>query len=130
MATKRGASKNLLTSTFLIIAAVNVGQRVLRATHSRGGSIVSGAVSLKVIADSAGTSICLFPVNAPPASPAPAPTRAPMPAPLPPPAIPPISAPPAAPPPVVAAVLLPLPLAVFPSTLVWIGYLCPATEML
>src|SRR5215469_3271707 len=68
--------------------------------------------SLKLTADSAGRTMSLLPVKALPAVPAPAPARAPIAAPLPPPAIPPIRAPRPAPPPVVAAVLLPLPLTV------------------
>src|SRR5215470_1051151 len=79
---------------------------------------VMGCVSVKASAASAGYSICLFPVIAPPTKPAPAPTAAPMAAPFPPPAIPPINAPPAAPPPVVAAVLLPFPFSVLLKTLV------------
>src|SRR5215471_7020016 len=79
-------------------------------SHWLGGGKVRAVVKVKLRADSAAISICLFPVSAPPIKPAPAPARAPMPAPLPPPAIAPISAPPAAPPPVVAAVLFPFPL--------------------
>src|SRR5262249_48263928 len=74
------------------------------------GLIVTGAVSSKLNADSAGREISrLPPVNAEPTFPAQAPTRAPMAAPLPPPASPPIKAPPPAPPPIIAAVRLPLP---------------------
>src|SRR6202451_4900248 len=95
-------------------------RRMLDSNHWPGGGSVNGADIRKLSADSAGISICWFPVTAPPNNPAPAPHRAPMPAPLPPPAIPPINAPPAAPPPVVAAVRLPFPLTVFSSTAVWI----------
>src|SRR6266566_4535256 len=96
-------------------------QRSRYSGHLAGGGRVNGAVKVKLSGDSAGISICLFPVKAPPTNPAVAPTSAPMPAPFPPPASPPINAPPAAPPPVVAAVRLPLPLIVLLSTLVWIG---------
>src|ERR1700758_844688 len=97
--------------------------------HCGGGS-VKGSANVKLSADSAGISICLFPVTAPPIKPAPAPASAPMPAPLPPPAKPPINAPPAAPPPVVAAVLLPLPFCVLLSGVVWISYVWSPSEML
>src|SRR5215468_3370878 len=86
--------------------------------QSCDGGRVKDSLSVNVRADSAGISICLLPVAAPPIKPAPAPTSAPMAAPLPPPAIPPISAPPAAPPPVVAAVRFPLPFEVLLNTLV------------
>src|SRR6185437_15424262 len=58
---------------------------------------------------SAGSTICLLPVNAEPAVPAPPPASAPNAAPLPPPAKPPMSAPSPAPPPMNAALRLPLP---------------------
>src|SRR6266576_5357406 len=87
---------------------------------SGGGGNVRDSFRVKLRADSAGISTCLFPVAAPPIKPAPAPMSAPMPAPLPPPAIPPINAPPAAPPPVVAAVLFPFPFVLLLTTLVWI----------
>src|SRR5207249_7516344 len=71
----------------------------------------SGCWSLKVSADSAGSTMSLLPLNAAPVVPAPPPARAPMAAPLPPPARPPISAPTPAPPPAITAVRLPFPLA-------------------
>src|SRR5437764_2009521 len=73
--------------------------------------ISTGCSSLKLTADSAGSTISLFPVKAAPAVPAPAPAAAPMAAPLPPPAKPPISAPKPAPPPIITVERLPLPLA-------------------
>ena len=59
----------------------------------------TGSWSLKVSSVSAGSTICLLPVIAPPAVPAPPPASAPIAAPLPPPASPPINAPSPAPPP-------------------------------
>src|ERR1700730_11347607 len=72
----------------------------------------SGAVSLKLSADSAGRTISLLPVNAAPPVPAPAPAAAPIAAPLPPPANPPMIAPSAVPPPANTAVRFPLPFSV------------------
>src|SRR5580765_530741 len=91
------------------------------SSHSVPDGRVRDLDNVNESGDSAGISICLFPVRAPPTNPAPAPTRAPIPAPFPPPANPPIRAPPAAPPPVVAAVLLPLPLTVLSKVPVWMG---------
>src|SRR5271170_3972293 len=89
--------------------------------YSPRGGRVSAFDNVNVSGASAGISICLFPVSAPPTRPPATPTSAPIPAPFPPPANPPISAPPAAPPPAVTAVLLPFPLTVLSSVPVWIG---------
>src|SRR5512146_1270982 len=80
--------------------------------------IWTGCNSLKVTADSAGSTMFLLPVKAAPAVPAPAPAAAPIRAPLPPPARPPTRAPRPAPPPIKPAVRLPLPLAAKPAAAV------------
>src|SRR5579871_2581744 len=82
----------------------------------------TGAESVKLSTDSAGMTICLFPVKVEPAKPAPPPARAPMAAPLPPPAIPPMTAPSPAPPPLATAVRLPLPFSVLSRVPVEIAY--------
>src|SRR5207247_10068040 len=83
---------------------------MLRRDQTRAAYLISsGCYSLKLSADSAGSTIFLLPVKADPAPPAPSPAIAPIAAPLPPPARPPISAPTPAPPPVITAVRFPFP---------------------
>ncbi|PYX09758.1 MAG: hypothetical protein DMG88_04680 [Acidobacteria bacterium] len=91
--------------------------------------ISSGCSSLKLSADSAGSTMFLLPVKAEPAPPAPAPAIAPIAAPLPPPAKPPISAPTPAPPPVITAVRFPLPFSARVTDEVSIGWSLPLMLM-